>query len=107
LKIPGKGTIEGCCRIGCTWESWDDIEKKGAEPYIEICVADNGCGIHDEHFNKIFDPFFTTKQKGGTGLGLAVVWGIIDNHQGTIEIRSKPGEGTAVYVRLPTEESMV
>jgi len=70
--------------------------------FIEIQFTDTGCGIPQENLEKIFDPFFTTKEVGrGTGLGLAVSYGIIAKHQGTIEVRSDPGRGTTFIVRLP------
>jgi len=69
---------------------------------IEIEIADTGCGIPAENLEKIFDPFFTTKEVGrGTGLGLAVSYGIIAGHKGTIEVRSEPGKGTTFILRLP------
>ena len=65
-------------------------------------VADKGDGIKAEHLDKIFDPFFTTKGEGkGVGLGLAVVYGIIDSHRGDIDVRSAPGAGTTFIVTLP------
>jgi two-component system NtrC family sensor kinase len=70
--------------------------------FIEIELRDTGCGIPRENLEKIFDPFFTTKDVGrGTGLGLAVSFGIIARHQGTIEVQSHPGRGTTFVVRLP------
>lgn len=69
---------------------------------IEIEFADTGCGIPKENLEKIFDPFFTTKEVGrGTGLGLAVSYGIIARHKGTVEVKSEPGKGTTFIVRLP------
>jgi signal transduction histidine kinase len=64
-------------------------------------IADNGCGIPSEHLNKIFEPFFSTKPKG-TGLGLAVSYGIVKNHQGTMEVFSNPGEGTRFVIEIPS-----
>ncbi len=69
-------------------------------PYVEIVIADTGCGIPQEHLSKIFAPFFTTKSRG-TGLGLAVVKKVIERHQGTIEVKSKVGEGTEFHIQLP------
>jgi PAS domain S-box-containing protein len=70
--------------------------------YAVLTVADNGPGIPPEIVDKIFDPFFTTKGKAeGTGLGLAVVLGIIKVHKGSVEVTSAPGMRTAFVVRLP------
>ena len=69
---------------------------------IEIEFTDTGCGIPHENLEKLFDPFFTTKETGrGTGLGLAVSYGIIARHKGTIEVKSVPGKGTTFIIRLP------
>lgn len=69
---------------------------------IEIIFIDNGVGIPREAMNKLFDPFFTTKTSG-TGLGLAVSYGIIDQHQGKIEVKSEVGQGSVFVVSLPIE----
>jgi len=72
---------------------------------IEITIADTGCGISEENLEKLFDPFFTTKEVGkGTGLGLAVSYGIIERHGGTIHVKSKQGQGTTFIIRLPLNE---
>jgi signal transduction histidine kinase len=69
---------------------------------LEVEVTDTGVGIPEENIGSVFDPFFTTKEVGvGTGLGLAVSYGIIEKHNGTITVRSKLGEGTTFVVRLP------
>ncbi|GAB3335906.1 hypothetical protein GCM10027299_45370 [Larkinella ripae] len=70
---------------------------------VEIQVTDNGIGIPDGVQQKIFQPFFTTKPTGqGTGLGLSLSYDIVTKaHQGTVEVQSKPGEGTQMLIRLP------
>ncbi len=69
---------------------------------VEISVKDNGIGISPENIKKIFSPFFTTKPLGkGTGLGLAVCYGIVDGLGGVMEVTSQKNEGTTFFVRLP------
>ena len=69
---------------------------------VVIEVHDSGAGISEELQARIFDPFFTTKPEGqGTGLGLSVVYGIIQKHQGTITVQSAHGQGTSFFIRLP------
>ena len=69
--------------------------------WLLIGLRDSGCGIPEENLKKIFDPFFTTKEHSGTGLGLSVSYGIIQNHGGSIEVTSKVGTGTCFIIRLP------
>ena len=69
---------------------------------IEITISDTGCGIPEEDLKNIFEPFFTTKGEGkGVGLGLSVVYGIITNHNGSIEVKSEPEKGSSFKIRLP------
>jgi two-component system NtrC family sensor kinase len=71
---------------------------------VEIRVADNGPGIASDHLPHIFDPFFTTKDVGyGMGLGLFVVYEIIEEHDGCISVQSAPDKGTTFCIRLPQE----
>ncbi len=75
--------------------------------YILISVTDTGIGIPSENIDRIFDPFFTTKKPGqGTGLGLSTVLGIVQNHGGTIEVKSKPRLGTQFKIYLPASEEI-
>jgi two-component system NtrC family sensor kinase len=78
---------------------------RGQQQFLQISVADNGCGIPQENLSKVFDPFFTTKEVGkGTGLGLPICQSIVEQHGGTIEIKSEGiGKGTTVMVKLPLE----
>ena len=74
---------------------------------IEIVVADTGTGIPPEIMKKIFEPFFTTKKTKGTGLGLSIVHRIVDNHGGTIDVKSERNKGTAFTIRLPIKNKQV
>jgi len=77
-----------------------DADRKHAT----VEIADNGCGIRQEHISQIFEPFFTTNP-AGTGLGLAVTYRIIRNHQGEIHVSSKPGKGTRFTIEIPLHET--
>jgi signal transduction histidine kinase len=73
---------------------------RGQVPVVQITIKNDGSPIPTEHVGKVFEPFFTTK-RAGTGLGLATVKNIVEEHQGQISIASGPGQGTAVIIRLP------
>ncbi|HEV2695278.1 MAG TPA: PAS domain S-box protein [Verrucomicrobiae bacterium] len=80
-------------------------QQPGAQPvtggdYVEVIIRDQGMGIAPDHLAKIFDPYFTTKQTG-SGLGLSVVHSIISNHQGSVRVDSRPGNGTTFTLLLP------
>ncbi len=77
------------------------IEHDKNRVFVE--VEDDGCGIPQDNLKKVFEPFYTTKSSG-TGLGLAVIYGIIRNHQGSIKIFSELGKGTVITVTLPIFE---
>jgi PAS domain S-box-containing protein len=73
--------------------------------YLKISISDTGPGISPEVLDRIFEPYFTTKEKGeGTGLGLAVAYGIVESYGGTITVQSVEGKGTTFDIYLPIEE---
>ena len=79
-----------------------NVTTCGDAGHVVIAVADSGCGILPENLDKIFDPFFTTKPVGqGTGLGLSVSYGIIEQHGGSIEVQSTVDVGSTFTIRLP------
>jgi len=87
---------QGTVTIRTRWNQADET--------VSLVVEDTGTGISPEQLAKIYDPFFSTKPDGqGTGLGLAVVYGIVDAHGGQIEVESTPGEGSTFTVVLPIE----
>jgi CheY-like chemotaxis protein len=76
--------------------------------YVHLWVQDTGRGIAPEYLDRIFDPFFTTKDVSkGTGLGLSVVLGIVNNHKGSIFVKSRPGQGTVFDIFFPAIEAFI
>ncbi|MCA1604038.1 MAG: response regulator, partial [Acidobacteria bacterium] len=72
---------------------------------VVLTIADSGIGMTPEVKSRLFDPFFTTKGKGGTGMGMAVSFGIIRRHNGSIDVESEPGRGTTFRISLPVAEA--
>jgi len=98
--MPGGGTIKAIASnvtIGAG--------HKALQPgrYVKVSISDAGIGIPPENMDKIFDPYFTTKAKGN-GLGLASVYSIIKNHEGSVDVESSPGVGTTVNICIPAAE---
>lgn len=74
--------------------------------YVSIRISDTGAGFDSETKKKIFEPFFTTKSEGkGTGLGLAVVYGVVKAHHGVVDVESQPGKGTSFTLYFPASEN--
>jgi len=92
------GTIRASTGISV---SASNTDKKG----VEISITDTGCGIPPENLDKLFEPFFTTKEVGkGTGLGLAVSYGIVQRHGGTLRVQSELGRGSTFTIWIPVDE---
>jgi signal transduction histidine kinase len=82
------------------------IQTKASDKFVFIIIEDTGVGMSEKVMRQIFLPFFTTKDVGqGTGLGLAVVHGIVTSHGGFINVNSKAGLGTRFEIQLPIKES--
>jgi PAS domain S-box-containing protein len=98
---------DGVLEISLSNIDWDqnaDARPPGLQPgpYLKLSVSDTGDGIHPETRDQIFEPYFTTKEKGeGTGLGLAVVQGIIKSHNGAVTVESEVGQGSTFHLYLP------
>lgn len=108
--IPGKGLV-----AISTQNRYIDVPVRGFEhiregEYVSLIVADDGIGIAETDAERIFEPFYTKKVMGrsGTGLGMAVVWGTVKDHEGYIDVQSREGEGATITVCLPAtrHESM-
>jgi signal transduction histidine kinase len=97
--------IEGAGEVRIAVTTMARGQGSRGQEIVQISVADNGCGIPPENLPKVFDPFFTTKEVGkGTGLGLPICQSIVEQHGGTIEVKSEGiGRGTTVTVKLPLE----
>ena len=96
--MPNGGDLIVSLKKGCVCE----FCNKGEEDFISLLVKDTGCGMDQATKERIFDPFFTTREVGkGSGLGLSVALGIVEQHKGHINVKSQVGEGTTVHVCFP------
>jgi signal transduction histidine kinase len=85
---------------------WLAVSTRIADNQVIVEVADTGSGIPSEQLSRIYDPFFTTKSIGqGTGLGLSIAYGIVREHDGSMQVESAVGQGTRFTLRLPVSES--
>jgi two-component system sensor histidine kinase PilS (NtrC family) len=100
LRVSAQTLTERDSQGGSPRGRRDQEGEEGKARWLEIAIADDGSGIPQDKLGRIFDPFFTTKQNG-SGLGLATVHRIIENHGGMVRLESKLGVGTTVRFRLP------
>jgi two-component system, cell cycle sensor histidine kinase and response regulator CckA len=102
--MPEGGTI----RVAADNLILEDRHNLPVKPgrYIKISIMDHGVGIAEKHLSMVFDPYFTTKQEG-SGLGLAMCYSIIKNHEGHITVESRLGVGTTFHIYLPASEKAV
>jgi len=110
LCINARDALDGAGRITVrlrtlghgSWQCAACRALGGDGPWVELSVADNGCGIAAELQERIFDPFFSTKAPGsGSGMGLAMVHGIVHDHGGHVRLHTEPGVGSVFSVMLP------
>jgi signal transduction histidine kinase len=104
LLINAYEAMDGHGRVTITADTVRVNNGLGARDAVRVEVADDGPGMADEVAQHIFDPFFTTKAQG-SGLGLAIVRKIVDAHDGSIDLRTAPGEGTLIRLTLPVGTS--
>lgn len=102
----GKGRIAIRCALAELSPRAADTLGVRPGPYAQVCVEDDGCGMDQATLNRVFEPFFSTKPQGkGSGLGMPMVYGFVQQSAGAIELRSTPGAGTVVTLYLPLHEA--
>ncbi|MBN1268495.1 MAG: PAS domain-containing protein [Kiritimatiellae bacterium] len=99
--MPGNGSLSVTTElVDDDWNSPVTWNRRATEQHIRVTIRDSGCGIPPEDIHSIFDPFYTTKSNG-TGLGLSVAHGIIQEHGGAIDVESEPRQGTSFHISFP------
>ncbi len=103
--MPGGGSLT--IETAVAEQSEAQAAREGVKPgrHVRVAVRDTGCGMDKETLDQIFEPFFSTKGERGTGLGLATVYGIVQQHGGNIWVDSEPGKGAAFNIYLPVAEN--
>jgi len=106
-ELTVKTDVGEVIKLGPSGTETEEEEAKPV-PVIFVEVSDTGVGISEDNLKKIFDPFFTTKEVGGTGMGLPITLRIIEDHHGSIRVKTQIGKGTTFLVTLPqTQEGKV
>jgi signal transduction histidine kinase/ActR/RegA family two-component response regulator len=102
--MPAGGTLHMHARVVQSMA----LPAGGRGPMVALTVRDTGTGMSEEVRSRIFEPFFTTKPPGaGSGLGMSMIYGFVEQHEGTIDVTSAPDEGTTVTIHLPIAEPTV
>ena len=105
--MPDGGAITLATGIAPGEELRESFGGANAERYVFIRVTDTGSGISEQVKPHIFEPFYTTKERGkGTGLGLSVVYGVVHNHRGFVQVDSEVGQGTTFRIYLPLADAI-
>ncbi len=106
--MEGAGTLVIATHLVLGRDVSSRFPKASANHYVQVSVADSGSGMDEETKRRIFEPFFTTKGEGkGTGLGLAVVYGVLHTHNGFVDVESAPGHGTTFHLFFPVPEGIL
>jgi PAS domain S-box-containing protein len=104
----GQGTLTIATQLVLGRDVSSHFPKATANHYVHVRVTDTGSGMDEEIRQRIFEPFFTTKEKGkGTGLGLAVVYGVLQAHNGFVDVESIKGEGSTFHLFFPVPEGIL
>ncbi len=106
--MPNGGTITITTRVAPREKVVEKFPEAKPVDFVVVSVKDSGTGMDEDTRKRLFEPFFTTKQRGrGTGLGLAVVYGIVSSHYGFIDLESELGKGTTFHFYFPAVEEQV
>jgi two-component system cell cycle sensor histidine kinase/response regulator CckA len=106
--MSGKGKMTLASRVVTLSRAFCDPFERPPGRYVHFSLTDTGKGMDEQTAARIFEPFFTTKGVGqGTGLGLASVYGIINNHRGIIRVESQPGKGATFHIFLPVSDKPI